>query len=83
MVQARDAKGKVLGTFSSAENHRLMECSPTEASSISHSNNDPKSKVELQWKVPEHLDKGTKVYFHATIVEEFEKFFRLTKPIVA
>jgi hypothetical protein len=28
------------------------------------------------------LDKGTKVYFHATIVEEFEKFFRLTKPIV-
>ena len=82
MVQSRDATGKVLGTFSSSESSRLMDCSPGKASAVSHKNNEPKSAVQLQWKVPENLKKETKVFFKVTIVEEFDKFFHLTQSIV-
>ncbi|XP_051734165.1 putative defense protein [Ctenopharyngodon idella] len=71
LLQARDEKGPV-GTFTVMENSQLLTCG-TEGSSVSHTSNDDKSNIVVQWKAPS--SNNTDIWFRATFVQNFSIFW--------
>ena len=71
LVQGINQESKeILGTFEIAKddmNVKKMTCSGTLGSSITHSNNNLKSSITLNWKAP-NLKETTCVKFYATVV---------------
>ncbi|XP_048020590.1 putative defense protein [Megalobrama amblycephala] len=72
LLQARDEKGPV-GTFTvMGSNTQLLTCE-TNDSAVSHTSDDDKSNIVVQWKAPN--SNNTDIWFRATFVQNFSIFW--------
>ncbi|KAA0196585.1 hypothetical protein HAZT_HAZT007092 [Hyalella azteca] len=69
-IQAIDDDYKPIGSFIKNDYSKLHD----ECSAITHSHPGPKKDVSFIWKAPQH-GHGGNVYFRATILEEYDKYW--------